>query len=173
MSASASEESVPLYGADGRPTGEVAPRSEVRRRNLRHAATAVIVRNRAGEVYVHRRTETKDVFPGRYDFAAGGVLAVGEQPLEAALRETAEELGVHGVDLVRLREADYRDEHTDYRAFCFSCTYDGPITWQPEEVAWGEWVSPGRLLDLLDELPFVPDTVALLRDVIEGWRQEA
>ncbi|WP_370290320.1 NUDIX domain-containing protein [Nocardioides sp.] len=113
------------------------------------------------------------MFPGRCDFAAGGVLVVGERPLEAALRETAEELGVRGVELAPLREADYLDERTDYRASCFSCTYDGPITWQADEVAWGEWVSPGRLLDLLNELPFVPDTVALLRDIIERWAPEA
>lgn len=163
------EETVALYGVDGRPTGEVARRAEVRRRNLRHGATAVVVRNSAGEVYVHRRTDTKDVYPGLHDFAAGGVLQAGEEPSEAALREVAEELGVTGVVLEPLREADYRDEHTDYRAFCSTCTYDGPITWQPEEVAWGAWVSPARLVAMLDEVAFVPDSTALLGDVVRGW----
>jgi 8-oxo-dGTP pyrophosphatase MutT (NUDIX family) len=55
--------------------------------NLIHGATGVVVRNSSGQIYVHRRTDTKDVYPGRYDFAAGGVLAVGEDPDEAALRE--------------------------------------------------------------------------------------
>ena len=64
--------------------------------------------------------------------------------------------------LVKLGEADYADEHTTYHAFCFTCVYDGPITWQPEEVAWGEWVDIARLREMVATLPFVPDTVALV-----------
>ena len=71
-----------------------APRSRMRAENLHHAATAVVVRDRLGRVYVHRRTTTKDVYPGRRDFAAGGVLTAGEDPHDAAVRELAEELGV-------------------------------------------------------------------------------
>lgn len=158
---------VPLYDESGRPSGEVVTRREMRARNLRHAATVVVVRSPRGEVYVHRRTDTKDVFPGHYDFAAGGVLQVGEDPHAAALREAEEELGVTGVPLVPLGEADYADEHTTYRAFCFTCVYDGPITWQPEEVAWGEWVDVPQLREMVASLPFVPDTVALLSDLLE------
>ena len=158
-------ESVALYGDDGRPTGQVADRPRVRAENLRHAATSVVVRNGSGQIYVHRRTDTKDVYPGRYDFCAGGVIQAGEDPYESALREVAEELGVAGVDLEPLGEADYADEATRYHAFCYQCRYDGPITWQAEEVAWGEWVRPERLLRMLDEVSFVPDSVSHLR----GW----
>lgn len=156
-------ELVPLYGADGVPTGEVVTRAEMRARNLVHGATAIVVRDSAGRVYVHRRTGTKDVYPGRYDFAAGGVLQTGEDPYQSALREVEEELGVSGVVLHPLFEADYADDHTRYHAFCYECAWDGPIRWQPEEVAWGEWVTPNRLREMLDELPFMPDTVANLR----------
>jgi 8-oxo-dGTP pyrophosphatase MutT (NUDIX family)/catechol 2,3-dioxygenase-like lactoylglutathione lyase family enzyme len=156
------EEQVALYGADGRPTGEAVPRSEMRARNLRHAATLVVVRNSAGDVYVHRRTDTKDVFPGRYDFAAGGVLQAGEDPYDAAVREAAEELGVTGVELHPLGEADYADAHTTYHAFAYTCVYDGPITWQPEEVAWGAWVGIDRLREMVATEVFVPDSLAVL-----------
>jgi 8-oxo-dGTP pyrophosphatase MutT (NUDIX family) len=161
-------ELVPLYGDDGRPTGEVVTRAEMRAANLRHAATAVIVRDPAGRVYVHRRTDTKDVYPGRYDFAAGGVLAAGEDPYRGALREVEEELGVTGVELRPLFETDYADEHTRFHAYCYECTWEGPIRWQPEEVAWGEWVTPAHLLAMLRELPFMPDTVANLRPWLDG-----
>lgn len=168
MTSDPGAELVPLYDDTGSPTGEVVPRREVRAHNLRHAATVVLVRNGRGDVYVHRRTETKDVFPGHYDFAAGGVLQVGEDPQEAALREVEEELGVTGVPLVALGEADYADEHTTYHAFCFTCVYDGPITWQPEEVAWGEWVDIARLREMVATLPFVPDTIALVGGLLGG-----
>ena len=162
----ADAELVPLYDAAGSPTGEVVTRREMRERNLRHAATAVVVRNSAGEVYVHRRTDTKDVFPGRYDFAAGGVLQVGEDPYDAAVREAEEELGVTGVPLASLGEGDYADDHTTYHAFCFTCVYDGPITWQPEEVAWGGWMDLDELRGKIDDpgWPLVPDGRAIGRE---------
>ncbi len=162
------EEIVALYDEEGRPCGS-APRSRMRAENLRHAATAVVVRDSLGRVYVHRRTDTKDVYPGCYDFAAGGVLLAGEDPDVAAAREAEEELGVTSA-LVRLGEGDYADDHTRYHAFLYETTWDGPVRWQPEEVASGEWVTLERLAALIDdpEVPVMPDTAALLAGWLSG-----
>jgi aminoglycoside phosphotransferase (APT) family kinase protein/ADP-ribose pyrophosphatase YjhB (NUDIX family) len=162
------EEVVALYDDGGRPRGS-APRSAMRAQNLRHAATGVIVRDSFGRVYVHRRTPTKDVYPSRWDFAAGGVVLDGEDPVEAARRELAEELGVTS-EIASLGEGDYSDEHTSYHAFRFVTTWDGPITPQPEEVSYGAWLSIERLLDRIadPEILFMPDSVTLFG----GWLQE-
>lgn len=162
------DEIVALYDASGRPDGS-APRSEMRARNLRHGATAVVVRDRMGRVHVHRRTETKDVYPGRYDFAAGGVLLAGEDPHAAARREAEEELGITS-ELVPLGEADYADDQTTYRAFLYETRWDGPIRPQAEEVAWQEWTTLERLAEMLDDpaTPVMPDTAGLLG----GWVRE-
>ncbi|GAB97562.1 8-oxo-dGTP pyrophosphatase MutT (NUDIX family) [Kineosphaera limosa] len=158
-------ELVDLYDDHGRVVGQ-ATRAQVRGQNLQHAATAVLVRNQRGELFVHRRTDTKDVYPGLFDVAAGGVVEAGEDPAQAAAREAFEELGVHGVPLLPLGVAHYADEHTRYLAFCFEVVYDGPIRLQPEEVAWGAWLPVAEALAWLtdDEHPFVPDTTALLLD---------
>src|SRR5438309_2212549 len=102
------DEMVAILDEENRVIGS-APRSVMRRDNLRHSATGVLVRNPAGEIYVHRRTSTKDVYPGRYDFTAGGVVEAGEDPFHAVARELEEELGVAGVELTRLPEGDYAD----------------------------------------------------------------
>jgi 8-oxo-dGTP pyrophosphatase MutT (NUDIX family)/aminoglycoside phosphotransferase (APT) family kinase protein len=158
------EEVVALYDDEGRPDGSV-PRSVMRAQNLRHAATGVLVRDPYGRIYVHRRTPTKDVYPGYWDFAAGGVVLDGEDPLAAARRELAEELGVES-ELEPLGEADYADDSTRYHAFRYVTTWDGPITPQPEEVAYGAWLSIERLLERLadPEVLFMPDTRALFSD---------
>src|SRR5674476_1412437 len=73
---------VALYDPDD-PDGRVvgtAPRDVMRAENLPHGATAVLVRRSTGEIYVHRRADTKDLWPGRHDCAAGGVLQAGEDP---------------------------------------------------------------------------------------------
>ncbi|MEV8371179.1 NUDIX domain-containing protein [Kribbella sp. NPDC056861] len=164
------DELVALLDSDGRVCGS-APRSVMRRDNLRHGATGVLVRNGAGEIYVHRRTATKDVYPSHYDFAAGGVVAAGEDPYDAVVRELDEELGITGVELTRLPEGDYADDNTSYHAYLYTCVWEGPVKHQPEEVAWGAWMSPAELVAKLDEWPFMPDTVALLGPLVRTYLQ--
>jgi hypothetical protein len=78
----AADELVAVYDAGGAVTGQ-ATRREVRAKGLWHAAGVVLVRSPDGEsAYVHRRSPDKDVFPGRYDCWAGGIVAAGETPLE-------------------------------------------------------------------------------------------
>src|SRR5213080_4686005 len=62
-------------------------RREMRVRRLPHRATYVLVFNRRGELFVHLRSPHKDVFPGHWDVAIGGVLAAGESFDEGARRE--------------------------------------------------------------------------------------
>ena len=159
------DELIALYDEHGHPRG-AAPRSRMRAENLRHGATAVVIRNSSGQVYVHRRTPTKDVYPGRRDFAAGGVIGAGEGRDEAAARELAEELGITAVQPVPLRRGYYADDRTAFHGFCYTVTWDGEIRWQAEEVAGGEWMSPADLIEAVRAHPddFMPDTVGLLGD---------
>jgi 8-oxo-dGTP pyrophosphatase MutT (NUDIX family) len=158
------QETVSLVDEHGTVVGRVA-RAVMRRDNLRHAATAVLVRRPDGCIYVHRRSSEKDWCPGCHDAAAGGVLRDGEDPEASALRELAEELGVTGVPLRSLGTSLYEDHTVRCFEHCFEATYDGEITHSDGEVAWGAWMTLpelGRLLED-DRWPFVPDTRTLLR----------
>jgi isopentenyldiphosphate isomerase len=156
-------EVVGLVDVDGHVIGS-APRAVVRRDNLLHAATAVLVRDPARRIYLHRRTDTKDWAPGHWDAAAGGVIAAGEQPLDSARRELAEELGITGVELVGLGTHLYEDGTTRCFEHAYEVLWDGPVRHQPEEVAEGRWATLGELGALLadPEVRFVPDTRQLL-----------
>ncbi|GAA1376532.1 NUDIX domain-containing protein [Luteococcus sanguinis] len=159
----ASEEVVDLFDEQGRRVG-TAPRREVRRDNLRHGATGIAVVNGAGEVFVHRRADDKDVYPGRWDFLAGGVLQHGERPEESAARELSEELGINGAALHPLGEGDYADDATRYHAFLYLVRWDGEVSFTDHEVAEGGWWTVELLRERiqLSDWSFMPDSVALM-----------
>lgn len=157
------DETVSLVDRTGREVG-TAPRALVRRDNLLHAATAVLVRNREGGIYLHRRSADKDWAPSFHDCAAGGVLQAGEDPVEAARRELAEELGIAGAVLEPLGLNVFEDETTRCVEHCFETVWDGPVRHADAEVVWGAWVMLPRLRELLGDpgFAFVPDTRRLL-----------
>jgi len=134
------------------------PRREVRRRNLLHRCTYVLLRNAAGEILVHRRTDTKDVFPGAHDVFSGGVCASGESYDDCARRELAEEFGVERTVLHRLFMHRYRGPHGQAWGAVYEARWDGPVRPQESEVAWHAWVAPEQLDRILDEQSFCPDS---------------
>jgi len=96
-----------ILSESGLPVG-TARRAEVHSRGLWHRTVHVWVvvprgAGRAdGALLFQRRSPTKDVAPNLIDVSVGGHLGIGEEPLAAACRELAEELGIlAGVDELR------------------------------------------------------------------------
>jgi isopentenyldiphosphate isomerase len=115
----------------------VVTRAEMREHNLCHRTVAVVVLTGAGEVVAHRRADWKDVWPGRWDVCFGGVTGVGEDWVDAALRELAEEAGVE-VDAAALRvlgDGGYADADVSAFSRVFATTHDGPFHPADGEVA--------------------------------------
>ena len=46
------------------------------------------------EVLFQKRSMNKDSFPGKFDTSSAGRIQAGDEPLESALRELGEELGI-------------------------------------------------------------------------------
>ncbi len=143
-----------------------APRHEMRAKRLPHRATFILVFDSKGRILVQKRTDTKDVYPGYYDLAAGGVVTEGERYDESAVREAAEELGIHGVPLES--RFDFYFEDAGNRCFgrVYSCVCDGPFKLQPEEVVSVEFAEPSNVLDGRIA-PLTPDTLEALRRFLQ------
>src|SRR5262245_32721356 len=75
----------------------VVTRRQMRAERLRHRAVFIAVQGSDGRLLIHQRSPAKDVRPGAWDIAFGGVVATGEPYDLAALRELEEEIGVSGV----------------------------------------------------------------------------
>jgi 8-oxo-dGTP pyrophosphatase MutT (NUDIX family) len=162
-------EVVAVYDADGAVVGS-ARRGEVYARSLWHGVGGVLLRSGDGRnVYVHRRSATKLVWPGAHDCWAGGVVEPGEDPATTAARELGEELGVTGVPLTSLFTLVYDEGPGGLRShlFAFEARWDGPVRHQPEEVAEGGWMPVAELAARLADpaWPFVPDG----RVLVERW----
>jgi isopentenyldiphosphate isomerase len=53
--------------------------------------------NRNGELYLQKRSESKDIQPGKWDTSVGGHVNPDENPAAAVIREASEELGLNGL----------------------------------------------------------------------------
>lgn len=123
--------------------------------------------NSQGQLYVHKRTATKDVFPSMYDMMVGGAVEAGEEYSVAALREVQEELGLGQVELRFLLEHLYKGPLNYSWIQLFEVTWDGPIRWQPEEICWGQWMDFEQVLKWIEEVPVVPDGLSVFRRYLE------
>ena len=145
-----------MVDGENRPVAEL-PRHRVRSENLPHRATFIFVFDRGGRVLVQRRTPLKDVCPGFYDLAAGGVVAGGESYEACAEREAAEELGIRDTALQPRFDFYYEDECIRCFGRVYTCVHEGPFTLQAEEVESVEFrtveeIAAGRIA------PLTPDT---------------
>jgi isopentenyldiphosphate isomerase len=134
-----------------------ATRAEVRQRNLWHRAVYVLVFNAAGQLFVHQRTASKDVFPGYWDLTVGGVLAAGEDYDTGARRELREEIGIEPRGLRRLFPIRYEDAVNRVAGMVYSCTCDQALRLQTEEIVRGEWLDLDVVLERLAHDAFCPD----------------
>ena len=99
---------VVLKGAGGSPASEMLPVVEQNgivtaqaSRDYCHSGSKALhpvvhmhVLNRSGELYIQHRSETRQLYPLKWDTAVGGHLSYGESVLEALFREAGEELGL-------------------------------------------------------------------------------
>jgi 8-oxo-dGTP pyrophosphatase MutT (NUDIX family) len=162
----AADEIVVIVDAHNQVVG-AAPRREMRALQLRHRSTYVLVFNSQGELYVQKRTLTKDVFPGYFDVAAGGVVLAGETYEQGAERELEEEMGIRSIPLNRLFVFYFEDQHTRLWGCAFSCMYDGTVVLQEEEVESGAFVPVRDILRRAETEPFTPDGMYVLRRYLD------
>ncbi len=124
------------------------PRHEVHRRRLFHRAVHILVFNSKGDIYVQRRSPTKDTYPNRWTTSCSGHVDAGETYSTAAIRELGEELGIRidGMDTL-----DFLFSHSPCRATgyefisVYKLVWDDEIVFDPEEISEGKWFTAEEL----------------------------
>ncbi len=119
---------------DAGNTIAVVTRAQMRAKRLPHRCTYVLVFNARGELFIHLRTATKDVYPSHWDVAIGGVLAAGET-FAQGVREIHEEIGIDANAEPLFPFHLCFDEATFVNGMAYRLVHEGPFHLQAEEIA--------------------------------------
>ncbi len=157
------QEIVQIVDSDDNEIAAIA-RHLMREQRLIHRAAYILVFNQAGELFVQKRTLSKDIYPGYWDVAAGGVVLAGESYEHSAKRELEEELGVIA-PLKFLFNNYYEDEDNRVWGHIFSCIHEGPFTLQEEEVEYGRFMTIDQAQGMSEQEPFTPDGLIILQQL--------
>lgn len=135
----AREEIFPLVDAEGNVTGREKRSNCHNGSMLLHPVVHLHVFNNEGELYLQKRADSKEIFPGLWDSSVGGHIAYGESPAEAVVREAYEELGLQEISpvfiLKYIIETDVERELT----YCYYIKTDKQPIPNTDELADGRF----------------------------------
>jgi isopentenyldiphosphate isomerase len=130
------------------------PRGEVHRLGLMHRAVHVLVFNAAGQVFLQKRSMTKDRQPGLWDSSASGHVDAGEDYDACATRELHEEIGLQlSAAPQRLFKLAAFAETDQEHVWVYRCEAEGPFRLHPEEIERGGWFAPAEVTRWMAERP--------------------
>ena len=142
-----------------------APRRTVLSEYQIHRAVIFFVFDRAGNVFVNKRSAAKEIYPGYWSIAFGGHVQAGERYDAAAIREVQEETGL----LDRpTRIASYKkrtaDERENVEVYGVVASHDPDLF--PEEIEQGRFVTLAEINQMLGRFDFLPETNDLLKILV-------
>lgn len=119
---------------------------EVHARDLLHRAIHVLVFNARGEVFLQKRSLTKDTAPGLWDSSTSGHVDAGEDYDSCAVRELREEIGLVVTTCPErvMRIAACVETGWEF-VWVYQCASEGPFTLHPEEIERGDWFTPEHI----------------------------
>ncbi|MBO7067666.1 MAG: NUDIX domain-containing protein [Bacteroidaceae bacterium] len=148
------KEIFPLVDREGRVIGS-ATRGECHSGSkLLHPVVHLHIFNSAGEIYLQKRPEWKDIQPGRWDTAVGGHIDYGETPEDALLREVREELGI--TDFKADFVGKYVFESSRERELVY-VHYDKPIYPSEKELDGGRFWSVKEVCEAIGKDVLTPN----------------
>ena len=109
------DEYLDIVNKQGKPTGKTVLKSEAHSKGLYHNTIHLWLYTTKGEILLQQRSQKKPIYPLLWDVSVAGHIDAGETFVEAALRETEEEIGLQLQPVrlkkigVELHESSYND----------------------------------------------------------------
>ena len=129
-----SEEHLDIVNYKGEVIGR-AFRSEVHGNpSMVHKVVHVLVFNRQGDILLQKRSQNKDVAPGRWDTSVGGHVGIGEDLIFSSKREMHEELGIAGHEPEYLYSYIHSNIYETELVTTYRCIHEGQFSFNREEI---------------------------------------
>jgi len=142
------------------------PRAQVHREGHKHRAVHVLIFNQRGNIFLQKRSMSKDNFPGLWDSSASGHLDSGEEYDHCAVREVSEELGLTlPAAPPRLFRIEACPETGQEFVWAYRAESEGSFVLHPEEIETGAWFTPAGVDEWIarKEEEFAPGFVKIWR----------
>ncbi len=140
-----SQELLDVVDENDRVTG-VKARGEIHALGLMHRATHILVFDNDGQLFIQKRSMSKDNDPGLWDSSAAGHVDSGEDYYACAVRELGEELGiVVDTPLETLFHLPPTAVTGMEHCTVYQCRHEGPFELQADEIDEGKWISVGEM----------------------------
>ncbi|HEY1645279.1 MAG TPA: NUDIX domain-containing protein [Candidatus Saccharimonadales bacterium] len=144
-----------IVDKDNKAVGS-ASMDEAHLKGLAHRIVRVFLFNTKGQVFLQKRSSTVS-FPGLWDQSVGGHVDEGEDNLQAAKRETEEEVGLKDLELHEVgtyySEATLPNGQLKRFNILYTAISDVSVTLDPDEVESGKWVTLEELDQLIKDKP--------------------
>lgn len=122
-----------------------------------HPVIHLHIFNDAGELYLQKRSMTKDIQPGKWDTAVGGHIDYGETVEEALRREVREELGITAFTPQFITRYVFESAIEKELVNTFRTIYNGEIKPDTEELDGGRFWSLEEIKSNLGQNVFTPN----------------
>ncbi|MEU2298743.1 NUDIX domain-containing protein [Streptomyces antibioticus] len=140
----------------------VVRRDEAVRHGWLHRVAVTVCRDRDGRILVHRRSRHVSRFPGCYEVAVGGAVAVGESYEEAARRELGEEMGVSVAPVRFVVRFLNRSGLSPHWLAVHEAVVPDSLAPDADEVAWHGWLEESELFEFMGRRAFTPNSRPML-----------
>lgn len=113
------DEIFPLVNKEGEVIGQATRKECHSGSMLLHPVIHLHVFNSKGELFLQKRSATKDIQPNKWDSSVGGHIDLGETPEAAAIREAGEEIGLKEINIRYIQKYIIETEIERELTYCF------------------------------------------------------
>lgn len=128
------DELIDIFDENNKPLNKTIMKSLAHKNGSWHRVAHIWIYNTKGEMLIQHRNLDKEIHPNLWDIGAAGHIPAGETPIEGAIRETKEEIGLEitkeKLEFIKIKKgvanANEKIQNNEF-AYIYLLKYEGKI----------------------------------------------